>query len=443
MDILTKVNASVKVYRRKISDSCKDAFYMNGKFLDDIDTESVQTQIESSGSGFVFAVSSGMIVDSSEKNLSISIIKELKKFQDNLRGAAKDINLKLENLKECVRETDNLIHSLTIGNTEERNVRTSFAGLAIHQGKVAIVCTGKSRIYFLRGGTIKQLPIDYRKADRLLKAGIITKEQAEELISHLAATTDESKMEAKKTEIVTLEPGDMFLLCSGNTADAINDEILCEAFNSKNEVGTICSMLSKEALKKDVPGDITVMVVKIEDIESGIECEDEEFVEAFTPSSIDNNMRKTRRNRVVRKLASVLVSVLLLAGVAFGAYKLIEGVLGKSSTGNNILPSNSDDVSSGINDNSEDNYTGDQSEGKESEQEGGQEPSESGSETGTDAENGGEEYVYYTVQQGDTLQKISMKFYNDPNKYTLIMKANGIDNPNRIHVNQKLLIPKE
>jgi len=441
MDILTKVNATVKVYRRKTSSSCKEAFYMNGRLLDDIDTESVQAQIESSGSGFVFAVSSGMIEDSTEKNLSISIIKELKRYQDNLRGTAKDINLRLEKLKECVYETDNLIHSLSVGNTEEKNGKTAFAGLVIHHGKAAIVSTGKSRVYFLRGGTIKQLPVDYRKADRLLKAGIITKEQAEELISHLAATTDESKMEARKTEIVSIEPGDMFLLCTSGIADTINDELLCEAFASKNENGTICSMLAKEALKKDVPGDITVMVVRVDDVDSSIEYEeDEEFEDDFTPSSIDNNMRKSYRNRVVRKVTSVLVAVLLFAGVAFGAYKLLDGLLGKSLTGNETLPSGSDNIS-GNNNDSNDNYTGGQSEGNESEE--GQMPSENDSETGTNTENGEEEPVYYKVQKGDTLQKISMKFYNDPNKYKLIMEANEIDNPNLIKEGQKLIIPKE
>jgi len=442
MDILTKVNASVKVYRRKTSDSCKEAFYMNGKFLDEIDTESVQAQIESSGSGFVFAVSSGMIGDTSEKNLSISIIKELKRYHDNLRGKAKDINQRLEKLKECVNETDNLIHSLTVGNTEEKNVKTAFAGLVIYQCKAAIVSTGKSRVYFLRSGTIKQLPIDYRKADRLLKAGIITKEQAEELISHLAATTDESKMEAKKTEIVSIEPGDMFLLCTNGTADAINDDILCEVFTSENESGTICSMLAKEALKKDTSGDIAVMVIKVEDVESGIEYNDEEFEDDYTPTSIDNNMRKSYRNKTVRKITSVLVSILLFAAVAFGAYKLFDGVLGKSFTGDKTLPSDSDNIS-GKNDDSGDNYNGDQSEGDESKEGEEQTPSENDSENGENIWDEGEDIVYYTVQKGDSLQKISMKFYNDPNKYTLIMEENNIDDPNRIYVEQKLRIPKE
>ena len=47
----------------------------------------------------------------------------------------------------------------------------------------------------------------------------------------------------------------------------------------------------------------------------------------------------------------------------------------------------------------------------------------------------------YTVQPGDSLSKISQKFYGDANKYMVIAKANHIDDPNKIKAGQELLIP--
>lgn len=47
----------------------------------------------------------------------------------------------------------------------------------------------------------------------------------------------------------------------------------------------------------------------------------------------------------------------------------------------------------------------------------------------------------YTVQPGDTLSKISKRFYGDPNKYPQIAKANNLDNPDQIKAGQQLLIP--
>jgi LysM repeat protein len=48
---------------------------------------------------------------------------------------------------------------------------------------------------------------------------------------------------------------------------------------------------------------------------------------------------------------------------------------------------------------------------------------------------------HYTVKRGDTLSKIAAKFYGDANRYPEIARANGINNPSRIKVGQRLIIP--
>jgi nucleoid-associated protein YgaU len=47
----------------------------------------------------------------------------------------------------------------------------------------------------------------------------------------------------------------------------------------------------------------------------------------------------------------------------------------------------------------------------------------------------------YTVQPGDNLSKISKHFYGDANKYSVIAKANNLEDPDKIKVGQKLVIP--
>jgi nucleoid-associated protein YgaU len=48
----------------------------------------------------------------------------------------------------------------------------------------------------------------------------------------------------------------------------------------------------------------------------------------------------------------------------------------------------------------------------------------------------------YTVQPGDNLSKISKHFYGDANKYPAIAKANNLDDPDKIKIGQKLVIPE-
>jgi pilus assembly protein CpaB len=52
-----------------------------------------------------------------------------------------------------------------------------------------------------------------------------------------------------------------------------------------------------------------------------------------------------------------------------------------------------------------------------------------------------DKYIYYKVQQGDTLRKISTYFYGDPEKYILIKQANKIEDQNIIKTGINIKIP--
>jgi nucleoid-associated protein YgaU len=73
--------------------------------------------------------------------------------------------------------------------------------------------------------------------------------------------------------------------------------------------------------------------------------------------------------------------------------------------------------------------------------------SEPSSNTGTEAisSGSGNEKQYYVVQKGDTLQKISEKFFGTTQKWKSIYDANKhvLKSPDRIRPGQKLVIPKE
>ncbi len=47
----------------------------------------------------------------------------------------------------------------------------------------------------------------------------------------------------------------------------------------------------------------------------------------------------------------------------------------------------------------------------------------------------------YVIQPGDNLSKITKYFYGNANKYLDIAKANGLADPDKIKVGQKLTIP--
>ncbi|NSW89700.1 MAG: Flp pilus assembly protein CpaB [Firmicutes bacterium] len=58
-----------------------------------------------------------------------------------------------------------------------------------------------------------------------------------------------------------------------------------------------------------------------------------------------------------------------------------------------------------------------------------------------DSSNSNGEFVNYKVKPGDTLRKISMEFYGDPEKYVVIKKANNIQDANLIIPGEIIKIP--
>jgi LysM repeat protein len=60
------------------------------------------------------------------------------------------------------------------------------------------------------------------------------------------------------------------------------------------------------------------------------------------------------------------------------------------------------------------------------------------------AAGGGQQTQTYVVQPGDTLSKISQRFYGDATEYMRIFDANRdkLSDPNRIQVGQELTIPE-
>jgi nucleoid-associated protein YgaU len=47
----------------------------------------------------------------------------------------------------------------------------------------------------------------------------------------------------------------------------------------------------------------------------------------------------------------------------------------------------------------------------------------------------------YNVKSGDTLSKISSRFYGSPNHYSKIAAASSIPDPNKIQVGQQITVP--
>ncbi len=446
-----------------IGTSCtvnSDRIYANGRFLRPSAADYAQISLETVGTKFIFSLAGNM----EDEESGISLISDLKRFHNKALSSGKDIHVKLDELVQCVEQSSNLIHSLSLGENDFGDKKPSFAGILIDEGSIAAVNLGSYRIYKLEGETFKLLVNDYKRAERLLKMGIISSEQAEMLSSQQKASIEEGRNTVKKSDVNPVKTGVTYLICSTGLVDSVNEDQIYDILASGAGEDEAAAGLVELALESGPEENVTAVVITISEAE-------EQKGEAPGPRTVQlravsgaaksrpvykagTSASASRRSRSVSvdvgKIVSLVVLVLLATAVIFGGFKLWSklGNQAKETSGQQdpgkAADGNTDETggpASSVSDENDGSVLPD--EGDAGENPGTQEPDE-GSEPKDQPDTAiGPEGQTYVVKSGDMLMLIAKKFYGDENKYTLIMEANDIKDPNKIAVGQKLIIPPD
>lgn len=431
-----------------------DRIYANGKFMYKHDTDFSRISIEASGKQFLFALSDGMDSEVS----GIAVMDDLKKLHEKLKSSSRDIQVKLDELAECVEQSNNLLFSVSLGESDDRLKKPAFAGIIVDDGCIAAVNMGSCRIYKLEGDNFKLMVNDYKRTERLLKMGIISDEQAEMLSGQFKSAGSDGKASVKKSDINALKEGTVYLICSRGLTDSVNEDTMYDMLASGNETDVTADMLVKEALQNEAEDNVTVMVLKVDKVngEAVIGASPRGIPTRNISGKVNRLSRNVKKRRLdVARLVSTLVLFIVIAAFVFGAITLYlntRGLNARDVTGNESSGSTTaeapttdsglagdegDTAADGTSDAVTDDTTPDDAVSKGEQAADGSSGSTGDAATGTAA--GGE--TTYKVKPGDSLMAISKKFYGDESKYKLIMEANDITNPDRIDVGQVLKIP--
>ncbi|NJD04536.1 MAG: LysM peptidoglycan-binding domain-containing protein [Ruminiclostridium sp.] len=414
--------------------------YSNGKFLQSHLIDNSQISMEASGNLFIFAISDGMDTDM-EAGSRISIIDELRKFHKKAANSAKDIQVKLDELVESVQQSNNLIYSMSLGEEADIPRNTAFTGLIIFGGNLAAVNLGNCRVYKLEADIIKPMINDNRKTERLLKMGIINNEQAEILSGQQKNSGLNGNLQVKKSDVFPVKEGNGYLLCSNSLIDALSEDTVFEILSETNEPDAAADRLVREAMENGCEDNVTAMVIRIERAE-------EAAVSVNTAGNASPGRTHSvpaRYSRIVKKkrmdiarLVSTFILVAVIAAIIFGAFTFWINFRNPNKD-KEALSQNTTQPSAEPGDSTaDDTIPTDSTVAEETE-------SSTSVDVTTPDDNKGDIVIdkntTYTVKSGDNLMKISKQFYGEEGKYTLIMKANNITNPDKIQIGQVLKIP--
>ncbi len=178
-------------------------------------------------------------------------------------------------LRDSVPSAERLEQAFCRVNTaiyEKQQNDPALAGMGttltvLWEGKthVYIGHVGDSRAYLLLGGRLRRMTEDHSLVEEMVRAGMITEEQAKthpyRSVITRAMGTDES-VQADVTEVLKA-PGERWLLCSDGLSDMVEDAQI-ERLLAMNDPGAAAGALVETALENGGRDNISVMVLEVE-----------------------------------------------------------------------------------------------------------------------------------------------------------------------------------
>jgi len=169
-------------------------------------------------------------------------------------------------LKKAFREANRAIHKTAEKDESKTGMGTTCTALVLQNGTAISAHVGDSRLYLVREGSIYLMTEDHSAVMEMVKAGLITLEQArhhpdKNVILRAMGSHPEVEVTTWQ-EPFPVRTGDCFLLCSDGLYDLIEDEEIKRVVESQ-EPRSACESLIALAKERGGHDNISVGIVSL------------------------------------------------------------------------------------------------------------------------------------------------------------------------------------
>ncbi|MDO5603703.1 MAG: protein phosphatase 2C domain-containing protein [Paracoccus sp. (in: a-proteobacteria)] len=136
--------------------------------------------------------------------------------------------------------------------------------LMIHETGFVCLWAGDSRIYLMRHGRLTRLTTDHSEVQAMVDAGRLTEAEARRSPRRNVITRAIGIADAGGTEAVTgtVEPDDLFLLCSDGLTEHLEDEELALHLSQQLPAQAIAEGMIAETLARGARDNVTALVLR-------------------------------------------------------------------------------------------------------------------------------------------------------------------------------------
>lgn len=170
-----------------------------------------------------------------------------------------------ERLRDAVEGANRELHAYAQGHPEVRGMGTTATVGGIFQGALYLAQVGDSRAYLVRLGSALQLTKDQSLTQRLVDAGEMTEEEAEQSSRRniiLQALGPDPRVKVDLT-FLPLCRDDVILICSDGLSGQVKRDEIAELSTRHADPEALCDALIALANSRGGPDNITVVVVRM------------------------------------------------------------------------------------------------------------------------------------------------------------------------------------
>jgi protein phosphatase len=167
-------------------------------------------------------------------------------------------------MREAVELANARIYSYAREHPEVRGMGTTVTAAGVYGDDLYLTQIGDSRAYLVRKGTAIQLTKDQSLMQRLVDAGELTEEEAEQSERRniiLQALGPDPQVSVDLTH-QTLRRGDTLIICSDGLSGLVRKEEFAEQVAEHHDLHSLCTALIDLANERGGPDNITVVVAR-------------------------------------------------------------------------------------------------------------------------------------------------------------------------------------
>ena len=167
-------------------------------------------------------------------------------------------------MKEAVELANSRIHLHAREHPEVRGMGTTATVAGVHGTDLYLAQVGDSRAYLVRQGVAVQITKDQSLMQRLVEAGEITEEEAEQSERRniiLQALGPDPRVKVDLT-IQPLRRGDVLVLCSDGLSGQVKKEEIAKVVLDTPDLVEVCAQLIQMANERGGPDNITAVAAR-------------------------------------------------------------------------------------------------------------------------------------------------------------------------------------